>query len=248
MIYLHKLLPIFLSPLVLVMILVVIGTTTRRTKVTLAAVALLYLASMPIVAKGLFRITEGPAYRLDPESLPHADAIVVLSGMLAGVDSPKGIIYEWSDPDRFFGGIELFKLAKSEKLVFTAGTAPWLDKTEPEGVILSERAASMGVPKNNILLTAVAQNTEEEAKAVRKLFPNSDASLLLVTSAFHMPRSIQIFEKQGFRVIPYPVDFRVEISDLTPMDFLPSAAALSTTDLAIREQLGRIYYRIKLSL
>ena len=248
MIYLHKLLPLLLSPLVIVIALIFYGTIARRRKVTLVALALLYLASMPIVASGLFRVIEGPAYRLDPKSLPNADAIVVLSGMLSRVDSPNGIVYEWGDPDRFFGGIELFKLSKSERLIFTAGTAPWYEKSEPEGVILRQVAKSMGVPEDSISLTDIVENTEDEAAAVRKLLAKPGASVLLVTSAFHMPRSIQVFEKQGLRVIPYPVDFRVEISETTPMDFLPSASALSTTTLAIREQLGRTYYKIKFSL
>ena len=106
----------------------------------------------------------------------------------------------------------------------------------------------MGVPEDSISLTDIVENTEDEAAAVRKLLAKPGASVLLVTSAFHMPRSIQVFEKQGLRVIPYPVDFRVEISETTPMDFLPSASALSTTTLAIREQLGRTYYKIKFSL
>ena len=203
---------------------------------------------MPIVANGLFRLLEGRAYRLDPKMLPNADAIVVLSGMLSRVESANGNVYEWGDPDRFFGGIELFKLSKSDNLIFTAGSAPWYNKTEPEGVILKRVAVSMGVPDNNISVTEIVQNTEEEAIAVKKLITKPHASVLLVTSAFHMPRSSLLFEHHGLRVIPYPVDFRVEISDTTPMNFLPSATALSTTDMAVREQLGRGYYRLKLLL
>ena len=201
--------------------------------------------STPIASKYLFGLIEGPAFRQDPTALQSADAIVVLGGMLAGVPSSNGIVYEWSDPDRFFAGIELFRLSKSSKLIFTQGKLPWFSQMEPEGIALKRFAESMGIPSSNILLTDEAKNTDEEAKAVRKLLSKPNPSVLLVTSAFHMQRSIQLFESQGLKVTPYPVDFHVESRDITPMDFLPSADSLSGTSLALREQIGRTYYRLK---
>lgn len=211
---------------------------------SICAILFLYVTSMPVVARYAFRMLEGPAYRIDPLILPRADAIVVLSGMLVGVQSPSGIVYEWSDPDRFLGGIELFKVAKADKLIFTAGRTPWHSQTEPEGAILKRFAIAMGVPSDNILLTEVVQNTEQEARAVRKLIPTQRPHILLVTSAYHMKRSVELFVAQGLLVTPYPVDFRVEIRELTPMDFLPDASALATTSFAQRELLGRAYYGI----
>ncbi len=248
MIYLHKLLPLLLAPLVIVIGLTLYGTLKRRRWVIISAVTLLYLASMPIVARTLFRLIEGPAYRVDPSTLPKADAIIVLSGMLVGVQSPKGIVYEWSDPDRFFGGLELYKLARADKLIFTAGRTPWQDQTEPEGEILKKFAESMGIPQNAILVTDEVQNTEDEAKAVRRLLRMPNPSVLLVTSAFHVMRATQVFANEGLEVTPYPVDYKVESGSTTPMDFLPSASALASSDLVVREQLGRMYYKLKIAV
>ena len=48
-----------------------------------------------------------------------------------------GLIYEWSDPDRFFGGIELMKAGKARKIIFTGGKMPWQsDEIKPEGEVL----------------------------------------------------------------------------------------------------------------
>lgn len=233
------------SPLAIALAVIVYGVWTSRKKVVLVAVAALYLLSTSVASSYLFSLIEGPAYRQDPATLPDADAIVVLSGMLVGVPSANGIVYEWSDPDRFFAGVELFRLSKSPKLIFTGGKSPWNSQLETEGIVLKGFAESMGVPSSHILLTEEVINTEQEAKAVRKLLPGPNSSVLLVTSAFHMPRSVRLFESQNLKVIPYPVDFRVEIRDTTPMNFLPNADSLALTSLALREQIGRMFYWLK---
>ena len=68
---------------------------------------------------------------------------------------------------------------------------------------------------------------------------------MLVTSAFHMPRAKFLFEKQGFTVSEYSVDFKVRTNAVKPMDFLPQADALAITENAIREQLGFYFFRLK---
>lgn len=245
MIYLHKILPALVSPLVIAFALIVWGTMSARKKIVYSTIAALYLLSTPIASNYLVGLIEGPPFRQDPTKLPSADAIVVLSGMLVGVPSSNGIVYEWSDPDRFFAGIELFRLSKASKLIFTGGKLPWYSRMEPEGIVLKRIAESMGIPSTNILVTDEAKNTEEEAKAVRKLLPEPSSSVLLVTSAFHMQRSVRLFESQGLRVTPYSVDFRVEIRDTTPMEFLPDAKSLAMTSLALREQIGRTFQQLK---
>lgn len=245
MIYLHKLLPLLLSPLVLVSCLVVYGTIRYNRTLVLTGIACLYLLSTPLVAGQLFRYAERHQVRQNPGALPPAEAIVVLSGMLTSVPSSEGVVTEWGDPDRFFGGVALYQAGKSGKLVFTGGLLPWNKQRTPEGVILKQYAAALGVPGNAISVTAAAQNTAQEAAAVKKLLNRDKATILLVTSAFHMPRAQLLFEREDFTVIPYPVDFKVGATSMTPMDFLPDAGALWLTDVAIREQLGLLYYRIK---
>ena len=59
-----------------------------------------------------------------------------------------------------------------------------------------------------------------------------------------MKRSKFLFEKQGFRVNPFPVDFKVSNNNLTILDMIPSLGAISKTSLFIRENIGRLYYKI----
>ena len=58
-----------------------------------------------------------------------------------------------------------------------------------------------------------------------------------------MDRSKYLFEKQGFEVTPYPVDFKTHIQKQTIMSFLPKLEALNQTSRFIRENIGIFYYK-----
>ena len=184
---------------------------------------------------------EHPYQPIPISSLKENEAIVVLSGMVRKVGNNKHSTYEFKDPDRFFAGIDLIKQFKSDKLIFTAGQLPWTFNGSPEGYILKEKAISLGVP-GEIVVTEKVQNTYEESIAVTNLIPNN-SSIILVTSAYHMERSKYLFEKQGFKVTPYPVDFKTYVQKQTIMSFLPKLEALNQTSRFIRENIGRLYYK-----
>jgi uncharacterized SAM-binding protein YcdF (DUF218 family) len=110
---------------------------------------------------------------------------------------------------------------------------------------LKEIAITNGISENNILLTENVENTDQEAKAIKKLLSEDKSKVLLVTSAFHMPRAQKVFEAAGINVVPFPVDFQKGLSKITFMSFMPSANALSGTSFFVREMIGRIYYNLK---
>lgn len=259
MIYLHKLLPLLLSPIVVVLALVLVGAWRRSRAVLVAAALLLWTLSTPVIADALLRAVEGHRVRLQAATMPKADAVVVLSGMLTHVQGEKGqgengIVSEWGEAaDRLFGGLELMQADKAPRLVLTRGLLPWQGKIRTEGESLREIAIAAGVPAEKILLTAPAMNTADEAVGVGQLLGGTASGstsgpmprVLLVTSAFHMPRSKALFERQGLTVIEYPVDFRVDATSGAPMKYLPSASSLRDADLSIRELLGRLYYALR---
>jgi uncharacterized SAM-binding protein YcdF (DUF218 family) len=152
---------------------------------------------------------------------------------------------EWGDPDRFFGGIALFKAGKAQKLVFTGGKMPWDKAKKTEGEVLKEYAISNGIPSDKILVSKDVENTADEAVAVKELISPSKR-IILVTSAYHMYRAKMLFEKQGFEVIPYKVDYKsAGKSAITVIDFLPRAGNLAITETGIREIIGRLFYLLK---
>jgi len=116
---------------------------------------------------------------------------------------------------------------------------------KPEGEYLRDIAEKLGVPSNIILLTENVQNTDQEAKAVVKLLNKEVPNIILVTSAFHMPRAQKVFEAAGIVVSPFSVDFLSGADNTKIMDFMPDAEAFEDTSFFVRELIGRLYYKLK---
>ena len=243
MIYLHKILPFFLSPLGVSLSLLILFFFYRKKLFVFLSLIILLISSNPLVANYLTMRLEEPYYPIPVQNIKKHDFVVVLSGMIHQVGNKNFKKYEWGDPDRFFAGIELIKNKKASNLIFTAGQLPWTENWKPEGYILKDKAVNMGIPEENIFVTDKVKNTYEESVAVLKLIPKN-TSIILVTSTFHMKRSKYLFEKQGFNITPFPVDFKISSSNFTFLDLIPSVSSLQKTSTFIRENIGRIYYKI----
>ena len=229
----------------LFIIVILIGLIKNKKILIYIAIGLLYILSVPIFSNNFFKLVEGSDYRKPINAIDSADAIVVLSGMLGINEEGDSSYIEWGDPDRFFGGVALFKAGKAQKLVFTSGKMPWDKAKKTEGEVLKEYAISNGMPSEKILVTKDVENTADEAVAVKELISPSK-KIILVTSAFHMYRAMKLFEKQGFEVTPYKVDYKTsKDSNLTIMDFMPSAGNLEITETGMREIIGRLFYFVK---
>jgi uncharacterized SAM-binding protein YcdF (DUF218 family) len=242
LIYLHKILPFFVSPLGIVLLLLIISLFSKKRFFAFVALIILIASTNPLIGNYLMKRLEHPYQPIPISSIKENDAVIVLSGMLHQVGNKKYSTYEFNDPDRFFAGIDLIKQSKANKLIFTAAQLPWSDNGLPEGYVLKDKAISLGIP-GVILVTEKVKNTYEESLAVTKIVPNN-SSIILVTSAFHMQRSKYLFEKQGFDVMPYPVDFKSSNVKISIMSFLPKIDAFYKTSIFIRENIGRLYYNL----
>jgi uncharacterized SAM-binding protein YcdF (DUF218 family) len=272
MLYLNKLLPSLFLPVGLTIVLVSVGLLLKNRNLCWAGLGFFYLLSTAFISGKIMAVFEGAGGRREVKRVQDAEAIVVLSGMLQ--DRNGAPLGEWSEAvDRFEAGIELFQARKAPLLILTGGHVPWRPDDRPEGEILQERAVKLGIPERRIMVTGKVGNTDEEAKAVMNLFRNSEIGILkqetangkqglnavrierggvrsgpriiLVTSAFHMPRAKMLFEKQGFEVEPFPVDFQnSDQPSMTILSFVPSAHALAKSETAMREGIGVLYYSV----
>jgi uncharacterized SAM-binding protein YcdF (DUF218 family) len=243
MLMLHKILPFLLLPPGLSVVLVSLGLLFRRRMLAWAGVALLWAASMPVVGNSLMGILEGTPSRVPAASVAHADAIVVLGGMTLQI--PGAPLGEWGEAaDRFEAGIDLYREGKAPLLVFTGGRLPWRENFVPEGELLARRAIQMDIPRASVLVTGIAGNTSDEAGAAAELLGPSK-KIILVTSAFHMHRSILLFRRAGFSVVPCRVDYRVQPAErMTVLSFMPDPEALHQSFIALREIMGIVWYRV----
>ena len=244
MIYLNKILPLFILPVMIVIQLIFIGIIKNNNKFIYLAIGLLYILSTPIFSNSFFFLVEGSEHRVTIDNIDKADVIVVLGGMLTVNKIGDSEFVDWGDPDRFFGGLDLFEVGKAPKLIFSGAKLPWIKSKKNEGEFLKEFAISKGISNEKIIVTKEVQNTKDEALAIRELIgPNKN--IILVTSAFHMYRAKMLFERQGINVIPYKVNYTGQSNKLiTILDFLPSANSLAKSENGFRELLGIIFYSI----
>jgi uncharacterized SAM-binding protein YcdF (DUF218 family) len=244
LLFLHKLLPIIALPLGFCITLILLALLFKKRWIAVVAVAVLLISSLPIVGDSLLKSLEDRFPKLEVEECPSADAIVVLSGILHKSRSRSGGL-EWGEGvDRFEQGILLMKAGKAPLLIFTGGRLPWANQQVTEGQELRGAALARGVPAESILVTEEVGNTADEAKAVRKIAEERKLQrIILVTTAWHMPRAEYLFRTRGVPVLPFPVDYNTRYNEpITLLDFLPQAGALGNTEVTLRESYGRFYY------
>ena len=245
MIYLHKILPLLVSPLSIVLIIILIGTFFKSKKISLLGLLILIFCSVPIISNKLIFYLEKDYSLQSVKDVTKADAIVVLSGMISTIKTKEKLSYEFNESiNRILSGINLFKEDKASFLILTNGKMPW-SVGIPEGEYLKDFSIKYGIPEDRILLTDNVQNTDQEAISVKKLLKTNEANIILVTSAFHMPRAKKVFEAANIKVIPFAVDFKTPIKKITIIDFIPSANSLKDTSHFFREMIGRLYYNLK---
>ena len=244
MIYINKILPIIVSPLGLIIILLFFGVFRKRMLPSMIGLIILIILSLPIVSGQLIKLLEQNYMPTTPSEIARADTVVVLSGMVTLIEKNDGIHYEFSEAvDRIFAGINLLKIGKAQKIILTRGKLPW-SVGVPEGEFLAEFIQSQGINPNRILLSEIVQNTNDEAKAISRMLPKN-SEVILVTSAFHMPRAVKVFQNQNLKVIPYAVDFRSSVKEINIIDFLPQASAFKDSNFYFREIIGRAYYSMR---
>ncbi len=179
-----------------------------------------------------------------PATLPEQiDGIIVLGG---GEQLKTSL--SWQAPqtgeagDRYLAAATLAR-HYPQTPVWVSGGSNLLQMTVHEAVADIHRNLLMmaGVSASQIHIEQNSRNTYENIQNLRQVLPDSDGQFLLVTSAYHMPRSIGIARQLELNVIAYPVDYRSQRGALRQWDFA-LFEHLQTLEPAIREWLGLIVY------
>lgn len=250
---LKKFVSFWLMPLPFCLTLIVVGACLLRfsrravlgRRILLAGVLLLMVASNHFVARSIVRPLE-TRYAAIPELLgkspPPALAVcrfvVVLgSGNGYSPDLPATGELSLSALARITEGVRLLRVLPQARLLVSG---PGEGKRRPHAVVLARAAASLGVDESRIVMIDQALDTEDEARLVREKV--GDAPIALVTSAWHMPRSVALFRHAGLAPLPAPADFATHADDpIRWSHFLWDAKALEDTTLAVRERIGYLW-------
>ena len=139
---------------------------------------------------------------------------------------------------RAYEAIRLHYLINDSKII-TSGY-PGLGKTKPEAEINAHKLMELGIKKEDILTQSEPKDTQEEAIMIKQMLGQSP--FILVTSAYHMPRAMEIFKNEGLSPIPAPTNFLVKECSLLSM---PNGSALHHTEIAQHEYFGILWYRLK---
>lgn len=246
MLFLNKLLPVFVLPLGIVVLLLFFALLRKRRWPVLAALAVLYVSSIPFTGDRLIGWLESGYPAVPVAQAEPADAVVVLGGIF-GPPVAAGLIPNMAESgERLDAGIGLIEAGKAPWLVFTGGRIPWEGRSRTESEDSRALAIRRGVPAEKIVITREVGNTADEARAVAGLMKEREwRRIILVTTGWHMRRAALVFKRAGVDCVIFPVDFRRDRTrPLTPLDFVPRADALANTETTLREVYGNGFYRV----
>lgn len=257
MFFLSKLLPLFVYPVGLSCLLMALGLVwiwkhpKRATWAIALSLFILFFTSNPLVSDKLVSTLEWQYFPPDP--VPTADAIVVLGGATAPQMVPRPWVEVLESGDRILYGARLYNQGKAPKLILSGGRITWRGGSgASEADDMKEFALAMGVPESAIVLEGTSLNTRQNAVNLKPILDRQSAeSVLLVTSAIHMPRSVAIFSKLGINVIPAPTDYLVptetQINTLEGriLALLPEAKSTAHFTQALKEYVGFVIYRLR---
>jgi uncharacterized SAM-binding protein YcdF (DUF218 family) len=213
-------------------------------KLLIASVALLAICGFSPLGNLLLYPLESRFPLWDPAS-GTPDGIIILGGSIdADLSAARGVTVFQGSVDRIIAGAALAHRYPKARIVFSGGSGNLVsDDAAKEADYARSVFESLGIDKGRLIMERLSRNTQENAEFSKAIAaPKTGERWLLVTSAYHMPRSVGLFRKAGFAVEPYPVDWRTGGgTDL--LSFAKFALdGLERTDAAAREWMGLAAY------
>ena len=172
------------------------------------------------------------------------DGIVVLGGAIdPDLSAGRGTPVYTHSADRIIATALLARQYPKARIVFSGGSANLIaDDAAKEADYALAAFEALGVAKDRLAAERLSRNTVENAEFVKVVAnPKPGERWLLVTSAFHMPRSVGLFRKAGFPVEAYPVDWRASKSTMFSFSSV-AVNGFERTEVAMREWIGLTAY------
>ena len=251
---LSKILPLFVYPLGLSIGLMILAGILcwrgwRRPPIALVSFSAIFLwVTSSYAFSHWIRATLEWEYRpVAVEESPVADAIVLLGGFTREARPPAITSHLKDGADRAVHAARLYRAGKAPVVIVSGGEAKVLGTTKPESTAMTEYLVEWGVPKHAILQESKSVNTYENATYTKEILTEYKIhTVLLVTSALHMPRAVATFHSAGIDVIPSPTDYEaVEGNQAIILGLLPDVDALEGTTRAIKEYIGYMVYWLR---
>lgn len=245
--FLSKIFAFLLMPFTWAMLLLAWALFTkqpvRRRRALLAGVLVLYLFSNRFVFDSVMRVWEVPAVA-EPAAGTY-DGIIVLGGTSSWDETLDRVQFSRGG-DRLFQGLQLLHKGVAPKLIFTGGSGSLKHPDNREAVWINNWLNRAGLNDSAIVFESQSRNTHENATFTKPLLDKPNGRYLLITSGFHIRRSVACFTHEGIRVTPYATDrysggqWRFELDYL----LLPDADVMQSWNQIFHEWFGCISYSV----
>ena len=236
--------PLSLTLLLMVLALLALWAGKRWTAGILLALNCGLFFLMTFTSLGYLLIMPLENRIVRPE-LPQAIAgIIVLGGGIDGeVGRARSITELTAGGDRFVEGLRLALLHPEAKIIITGGFGSLVAEGDSDAAAAERFYTGMGIARDRLVLEGQSRSTAENAEMTRDMLgADEDGALVLVTSAFHMPRATAFFRAAGLSVVSWPVDYRSTGSEPFRIDPTNPPENLLTATTAVREWIAILIY------
>lgn len=239
--------PLAIALVIWVFVLFFASRGKRRAAVSLGLLGFagLWLVATPWVAHALAQGLEHRHPIMPVEQAPAADAILVLGGGLSGANPPARPHFDLGPAaDRVWHAAALYRAGKAPWVLVSGGNQPAQAGMQVESEAIREMLLTLGVPDSAIRVEGASRNTIENARESRALAQAVNArTVLLVTSAMHMPRALALVRGRlrgdGVEVLPASTDVTGLPDTLNRFGrWLPDAEALALSTRTLKEYLA----------
>ena len=247
--YISKIIWLIASPDSLLLILLIFSIALLYFGKIYPAKKLLTIVSLMFILIALFPIGEWLLYPLEsrfqtnPKLPDKVDGIIVLSG-----SENTELSHIWNQvevgaaAERNLTFLNLARRYPKAKLIFTGGTGRLTNQKYKAADVARILFEQQNFNINKIKFESKSRNTFENATYSKKFAkPLKNENWVLITTSWHMPRSVGIFCKVNWPTIPYPVDHQTRKGNLYRVDF-DLAKNLSVLKIGIKEWLGLFAY------
>ena len=249
--WISKLVWLVLSPDSLLLILLIVAWAMVRRGAYRSARRLLGLVVVVLIAIALLPVGEWVFYPLErrfpanPKLPDRVDGIIVLGGSEDAVRSAIWNQVEMGDAaERGLAFIMLARRYPNARLVYTGGSGSIVQQGYKGSDVMKRLCEEQGLDLSRITFERLSRNTYENATYSKALVqPGPGEQWVLVTSAWHMPRSVGVFSQAGWSTIPYPVDHWTTPGDLLRIN-LDLAGHLRDLTIGLKEWVGLSAYFI----
>jgi len=252
--FLSKLLDIFLSPLTWSLLAIaaaagLLAWRPQRRRLQLALLAAaglnLYVFSLSSVSNRLERSLEDVPSTMQ-EGVVY-DAVVLMGGVVdIYAEQPEGRRSFNNNVERLLATYDVLRSGRAGAAIISGGHTDPKRLEARESPTLAAQLVDWGIEPSRIVVDSAARNTHENAVNVTKIVREHGwQKVLVITSAFHMRRSVECFNAEGLKVDTLVVDRRSADPGALPPQWLPRADALAESVDAMREWFGRWVYRVR---